>query len=73
MTPRLTREGYEQTKMKLANMEARFAALGERNDINPVHKAEAERSYIDMICQYRREIKLYEAAQASAPEPPPAR
>jgi hypothetical protein len=71
MTPRLTPKGYELTKMKLANMEARLAALGERTDINPIHKAEVERSYIDMIRQYCREIKLYEAAQDSAVKPPP--
>ncbi|HXG09657.1 MAG TPA: hypothetical protein VNK04_07700 [Gemmataceae bacterium] len=65
MTPRLTPEGYAQTKIKLANMEARLAALRARHDLNPVHKEEVERSYLDMIRQYRREIKLYEATQAN--------
>lgn len=60
----LTPEGYVQTKMKLANMEARLAAFQIRNDLNAIHKEEARRSYLDMIRQYRREIKLYEATHA---------
>ena len=61
MTPILTPEGYAQTKMKLANMEARLAALRSRGQLDSIHKQEVERSYLDMIRQYRREIKLYEA------------
>jgi hypothetical protein len=60
MTPRLTAEGYAHTQVKLADMEARLAALQLRDDLSPTHRAEAERSYIDMIRQYKREIKMYE-------------
>ncbi|MBL8797053.1 MAG: hypothetical protein JNM56_24340 [Planctomycetia bacterium] len=64
MTPLLTEKGYLQTREKLANMEARLAALCARTDLSPVHKSEVERSYLDMIGQYLREIKLYEATHA---------
>lgn len=64
MTPLLTEKGYLQTREKLANMEARLAALRARTDIGPIHKSEVERSYLDMIAQYLREIKLYEATHA---------
>jgi hypothetical protein len=47
--------------MKLANMEARLAALRSRGDLTSIHKQEVERSYLDMLRQYRRDIKLYEA------------
>ena len=62
MTPLLTPEGYEATKRKLADMEKRLQALRARTDLNPIHHAEAERSYLDMMRQYLRDIKLYEAA-----------
>jgi hypothetical protein len=71
MTPRLTHEGYLQTKEKLALMETRLAALRTRTDLHPAHKAEVEQSYQDMMRQYLREIKLYEATHptsAAAPE-----
>jgi hypothetical protein len=64
MTPRLTHEGYLQTLEKLAQMEARLVALRERTDVHPSHRTAVERSYEDMMRQYRREIKLYEAANA---------
>jgi hypothetical protein len=60
MNPRWTPEGYALAKRKLANMEARLAALNARNDLSPVHQQEARRSYEDMIGQYRREIDQYE-------------
>jgi heme oxygenase len=66
MTPSLTREGYLQTKEKLALMEKRLEALLTRTDLHPTHKAEAERSYRDMMRQYLREIKLYEATHPDA-------
>jgi len=69
MTPRLTPEGYAQTKKKLASMEARLAALLPRTDLNPIHKSEVERSYRDMMRQYLRDIKLYEAANGLTPAP----
>jgi hypothetical protein len=61
MTIPLTLTAYQQTKKKLAQMEARLTALEERNDLEPVHKMEAARSYKEMIAQYRRDVKLYEA------------
>jgi hypothetical protein len=63
MTPSLTPEGYVQTKEKLAQLKARLAALRQRTDLDPTHRAEVERSYEEMIRQYLREIKLYEAAE----------
>ena len=65
MTALLTPEGYEQTKEKLLRLEHRLARLSERSDLNPQHQAEARRSYLRMIGQYKRELKLYEAACAS--------
>jgi hypothetical protein len=71
MTDSLTETGYVQTKQKLANMEARLAALQARTDLGPIHKREAETSCIDMIRQYKRNIKLYELRhpQANASQP----
>ena len=66
MTPLLTQESYLQTQHKLARLEARLAALRARPAHNLVHRAEVERSYEEMLRQYRREIKLYEAAHPVA-------
>jgi hypothetical protein len=60
----LTPEGYAATKEKYANMEKRLAALAGRTDLHPEHLAAARRSYLDMMRQYLRDIKLYEAALA---------
>ena len=62
MSEVLTPAGYEQTKEKLAKLEIRLAELDRRTPMSPQHRAEARRSYQQMIGQYRREIKLYEAA-----------
>jgi hypothetical protein len=62
MTESLTRAGYEQTKEKLAELEDRLAGLNRRTDLSPEIQSEARRSHEQMIGQYRREIKLYEAA-----------
>ena len=73
MTTPLTPGGYEQTKKKLALMKARLAALRERTDLHPNHRAAVEHSYLDMMRQYLRDIKLYEAkhkiedSESSAP------
>lgn len=64
MTALLTPEGYAQTKEKLSRLEHRLAKLVERSDLSPQHHAEARKSYLRMIGQYRREIKLYEASRA---------
>jgi len=62
MTEVLTSAGYDQTKEKLAKLEDRLVRLSCRTDLSPKHRSEARRSYEQMIGQYRREIKLYEAA-----------
>jgi len=64
MSELLTPEGYAATKEKYATMEKRLAALAKRTDLHPEHAAEARRSYLDMMRQYLRDIKLYEAAMA---------
>ena len=69
MTPLLTPEGYVQTKEKLANLKKRLAALEARTDLTPIHHAEARESYLDMMRQYLREIKLYEAWLARQAKP----
>jgi polyhydroxyalkanoate synthesis regulator phasin len=63
MTLIQTRAGYEQTKAKLRSLERRLAELGNRTDLSPIHLDEARKSYSDMMRQYRREIKLYEASR----------
>jgi hypothetical protein len=71
MTEPLSHAGYLSVKKKLANMEARLAALRARTDLDPAHRAGVERSYLDMIRQYRRDVALYEAAHpapAAAPD-----
>ncbi len=61
MTEHLSPQGYEQTKTKLANLERRLAEIETRADLSPMHRERVVRSYRDMMQQYRREIKLYEA------------
>ncbi len=65
MIERLTPEGYEQTKTKLANMERRLAALETREDLSPSHRDAARRSYRVMMAQYRTELELFEAEQSA--------
>ena len=66
MIEHLTAAGYEQTKAKLAALERRLNELSRRADLSPLHKAETQRSYEQMISQYVRELKLYEAAHPEA-------
>jgi hypothetical protein len=66
MTETLTQSGYEQTKSKLLNLEKRLGALEVRSDLSEQHLSEARRSCEQMIAQYRREIKLYEASHPEA-------
>ena len=61
MTESLTLAGYQQTKEKLADIERRLARLADHTSLREQHQNEARRSYEQMIGQYRREIKLYEA------------
>jgi hypothetical protein len=62
VTTSLTHAGYVSTRQKLAQMEARLKALRLRNDLRAGHRADVERSYLDMMRQYRRDIKLFETA-----------
>lgn len=64
MTEILTPEGYVQTKKKLKSMEIRMEQLDRQTGISEVHRAESRRSYEDMIGQYLRELKLYEASHS---------
>jgi len=68
MTPKLTPDGYAQTKAKLESLERRLADLELRTDLKPLHLAELRRSYKTMIRQYRREMKLYEAGRGQEAE-----
>jgi hypothetical protein len=61
MTHFLSDVGYEQTKEKLSRLQQRLAQLERRTDLAAQHKSEARRSYQEVISQYIREIKLYEA------------
>lgn len=60
MVTRLSRQGYEQTKAKLANLQRRLEEIARREDISAEHRREACRSCHEMIQQYSREIKIYE-------------
>jgi len=68
MTPKLTPDGYAQTKAKLESLERRLADLELRTNLKPLHVAEVRRSYKTVIRQYRREIKLYEAGRGQEAE-----
>ena len=68
MTPELDEAGYLQTRTKLADLLDRRSRITSRADLSPTHRGEVIRSYDRMIGQYRREIKLYEAKHAAAPE-----
>ena len=61
MVEHLSPQGYEQTKAKLTNLEARLAEIERRDDLPAGHRREVCRSYHEMMQQYRREIKVYEA------------
>ncbi len=66
MIQSLTAEGYEQTKLKLHDLEARLAKSDQRSDLDPTHLASVRRSYKMMMREFLQEIKLYEARQAGA-------
>jgi hypothetical protein len=71
MTEPLSHAGYLSVKKKLANMQSRLTALRARTDLEPAHRAAVERSYLDMMRQYLRDVQLYEAihpTSATAPE-----
>jgi hypothetical protein len=64
MTEMLIAEGYEQTKEKLRDLEARLAEIKKRTDLTAEHLASVRRSYKMMMREYLQEIKLYETRQA---------
>jgi hypothetical protein len=66
MTAYLDAQGYERTKTKLADLERRQAEIESRTDLAPSHRQQVLRSYHQMMQQYLREIKLYEARQQEA-------
>ena len=71
MTEILTAEGYEQTKEKLRDLEARLAEIEKRTDLSPSHLASVRRSYKMMMREYLQDIKLYETRRAKqTPEAP---
>lgn len=61
MTDVLSETGYRQTKRKLRRLQERLGALEVRTDIGPAHLAAVRRSYQQMMRQYAREMKIYEA------------
>jgi hypothetical protein len=64
MIEHLKAEGYEQTREKLRDLEARLAEIDKRTDLDADHLASVRRSYKMMMREYLREIKLYEARKA---------
>ena len=67
MSADLDEVGYQQTKLKLKSLEQRLNSLEGRTDLDPAHLAETRRSYQEMMRQYAREIKLYEAKHPHDP------
>jgi len=72
MSEPLTEAGCRLTKDKLAGMEQRLAELRQRTDVHASVRNAAERSYLDTIRQYRREIRQYELSQVQLPPGAPA-
>lgn len=66
MIANLSEVGYLQTKRKLENLQRRLAAIEAKSGTPPKHRAEVVRSYREMMQQYLREIKLYEAKHAAS-------
>jgi hypothetical protein len=66
MTAILSELGYQQTKQKLADLQARLTAIEQQPNLSPVHRARTVKSYREMMQQYQREIKLYEAHHAES-------
>jgi hypothetical protein len=64
MAELLTTEGYEQTKEKLRDLEARLAEKEKRTDLDAEYLASVRRSYWTMIREYGQDIKLYETREA---------
>lgn len=60
--------GYRNTIEKLAGLKIRLAEIKARTDLVPLHRELVIRSYHDMMRQYAREIKLYEALHSISAE-----
>ena len=45
------------------DLERRRVEIENRTDLSPAHRERVQRSYHEMMQQYRREIKLYEVMQ----------
>jgi hypothetical protein len=57
----LTKAGYLQTREKLADLEGRLAEIEARIDLEPAHRQRVCDSYRQVMLQYKRELKKYEA------------
>lgn len=67
MTYRLSDQEYEATKWKFGNMLRRLAEQRANPGPNPHIDRAAERSKLDMIGQYLREMHLYETTHGLPP------
>lgn len=65
MKERLTAEGYERTKVKLRDLEARLAEIDARTDLAPEHLDGVRRSYRTMMKKYLQDLRLYEVGQSA--------
>lgn len=66
MTAILSELGYQQTKQKLADLQTRLTRIEQESGVSPEHRARTVKSYREMMQQYQREIKLYEAHHAES-------
>ncbi|WP_254513345.1 hypothetical protein [Anatilimnocola floriformis] len=66
MTTLLDQTGYEQTKSKLHQLDARLAVIQQRTDLNAEHLHRVVASYQAMKKQYLEEIRLFEATRAKS-------
>ena len=64
MNDLLTADGYEQTKIKLRELETRLVEIEKRRDIDADRLASVRQSYKMMMREYLQDIKLYEAHQS---------
>ncbi len=68
MAVEMNEAGYRNTIVKLEGLKDRLAAIRARTDLVPLHRDLVIRSYQDMMRQYAREIKLYEALHSISEE-----
>jgi hypothetical protein len=65
MTTHLDQAGYDQTRAKLQALEARLAAIEQRNDLHIAHRQSVITSYLAMKKQYLEELRLFEAGRTA--------